>query len=196
MSEEVAPVELWVIVVAAIVVIAVVAVAVYAWNRNRRTQELSGRFGPEYRRALDETGDRATAERELQAREQRVQKMEIRSLPPEQRERYAEEWRTVQARFVEDPSGSISLADRLVEEVMQARGFDTDTDFDQRAADVSVHHAHTVSEYRQAHDVAERHAAEGVDTEALRQAMVHYRAVFDDLLETESRELAGAGARR
>jgi hypothetical protein len=187
--------ELWVIVVVAIVVIAAIGIAIYVWDRNRRTQELSGRFGPEYRRMLDETGDQATAERELQARQKRVAKMELRSLPPDEREKYAEEWRTVQARFVEDPSGSISLADRLVEEVMQARGFDTDADFDQRAADVSVHHAHAVSEYRKAHEIAERHAANSVETEELRQAMVHYHAVFDDLLETETRDMAGAGAR-
>lgn len=183
------------IIAIAVVVIAAIGTAIYLTNRQRRTQELSGRFGPEYQRAIEETGDRGAAEQELQAREERVQRMEIRSLPPEDRERYAQEWRTVQARFVDDPSGSISLADRLVQEVMRARGFDVDGDFDQRAADVSVHHAQAVSEYRQAHDIAERHAAAGVETEDLRQAMVHYRAVFDDLLEVESREPAAAGAR-
>jgi hypothetical protein len=187
--------ELWMIVVIAVIVIAAVGVALYAWNRNRRTQELSGRFGPEYRRAVEETGDRSAAERELQQRQERVQQMEIRSLPAEERERYAQEWRTVQARFVDDPSGAISLADRLVEEVMQARGFDTGADFDQKAADVSVHHAQVVSEYRKAHDIAERHAATGVETEELRQAMVHYRAVFDDLLEVETKEPVAAGER-
>jgi hypothetical protein len=182
------------IIVAAIVVVAAVAAAVYFWNRSRRTQELSGRFGPEYQRTVQETGDRRAAEQELEARQERVEQMEIRSLPPDQRERYAAEWRSVQARFVDDPSGSISLADRLVQEVMRARGFDIDTDFDQRAADVSVHHGQAVSEYRQAHDIAERHAAGGVETEELRQAMVHYRAVFDDLLEVEDRQPATAGA--
>jgi hypothetical protein len=187
--------ELWMIILGALVVIGIIGAAVYTWDRKRRTEELTGRFGPEYQRVMEEAGDRAEAEHELQARRERVEKMEIRALPAEERERYAQEWRTVQARFVEDPSGSISLADRLVEEVMKARGFETDVDFDRRAADVSVKHAHTVSEYRKAHDIAERHATAGVDTEELRQAMVHYRAVFDDLLETESRELAGAGAR-
>jgi FtsZ-interacting cell division protein ZipA len=184
-----------VIIVAAIVVVAAVVAAFYAWSRSRRTQELSSRFGPEYRRAVEETGDRREAEQELAARQARVERMEIRSLPPEERERYAAEWRSVQARFVDDPSGSISLADRLVQEVMRARGFDIDADFDQRAADVSVHHAQAVSDYRTAHDIAERHAAGGVPTEELRQAMVHYRAVFDDLLQVETREPATAGAR-
>jgi hypothetical protein len=186
--------ELWMIVLIAIFLIVAVGAIGYAWYRNRRTQELSGRFGPEYHRALEETGDRSAAERELEAREQRVNEMEIRPLSPDQREKYAQEWRGVQARFVDDPSGSISLADRLVEEVMQARGFDTGADFDQRAADVSVHHAQVVSEYRQAHEIAERHAASGVDTEELRKAMVHYRAVFDDLLGTESQQRETAGA--
>lgn len=188
--------ELWVIIVAALVVIGAIGVAVYAWDRKRRTEELARRFGPEYQRALEQAGERALAERELEARRARVQRMQIRSLPSEEREHYAHEWRTVQARFVEDPSGAISLADRLVGEVMRARGFNTEVSFDQLAADVSVDHAHTVIEYRKAHDIAERHAAARVDTEELRQAMVPYYAVFDDLLETESRELAGSGARR
>src|ERR1051325_7314074 len=109
--------ELILIIALAIVVIVAVGVAVYFWSRSRRTQELSGRFGPEYRRTLEETGDRQAAEQELQARQERVEKMQIRSLPADQRERYAQEWRSVQARFVDDPSGSISLADRLVQEV-------------------------------------------------------------------------------
>jgi len=186
--------ELWMIVLIVVVVLAAIGVGLYAWSRNRRTQELSGRFGPEYQRTVEETGDRTAAENELQARQQRVEQMEIRPLSAEQRDRYAQEWRTVQARFVDDPSGAISLADRLVEEVMRKRGFDTDADFDQRVADVSVKHAHVVDEYRQAHDIAERHAAGGVETEELRQAMVHYRAVFDDLLEVDSREPATTGA--
>jgi len=187
--------EQLVIIVVAVVVIVAVGAGIWAWTRNRRTQELSGRFGPEYQRAVEETGDRGAAEEELQAREKRVEQMEIRPLPPEERERYAQEWRSVQARFVDDPSGSISLADRLVQQVMEARGFDVDADFDQRAADVSVHHAQAVSEYRHGHDIAERHAAGGVETEELRQAMVHYRAVFDDLLQVDEREPATSGAR-
>ena len=187
--------EQLVIIAVAVVIVVAIAAGVYVWSRNRRTQELSGRFGPEYQRTVEETGDRGTAEQQLQEREKRVEQMEIRPLPPEERERYAQEWRSVQARFVDDPSGAISLADRLVQQVMEARGFDVDADFDQRAADVSVHHAQAVSEYRQAHDIAERHAAGGVETEELRQAMVHYRAVFDDLLEVEEREPATSGAR-
>jgi hypothetical protein len=185
--------ELWMWIVLAIVAIAAVgAVAYYARARDRRTQELSGRFGPEYKRTVEEAGDRTAAERDLQAREQRVASMDIRPLDPESRNRFSEEWRQVQARFVDDPSGAISQADSLVQEVMLARGFDTETDFDRRVADVSVQHAQVVPQYRQAHEIAERHAASGVATEELRQAMVHYRAVFDDLLEAEP---ADRGAR-
>jgi hypothetical protein len=178
--------EPWVwIVIVSVAVLAIAGVAYYAWDRNRRTQQLSGRFGPEYPRMVEETGDRRAAESELEARQERVQKMEIRPLEPEVRQRYADEWRTVQARFVDDPAGSISLADRLVQQVMAERGFETEGDFDQRAADVSVEHAQVVPEFRKAHEIAERHAADGVDTEELRQAMVHYRAVIEDLLEPE-----------
>jgi hypothetical protein len=175
--------ELWVWAVIAIAVVAVLALAIYSWNRQRRTQELSGQFGPEYVKTVDERGDRRAAEHELEERRERVAEMEVRPLDPETRNRFAEEWRRVQARFVDDPAGSISLADRLVQQVMAERGFETDTDFDRRAADVSVDHAQVVSDYRLGHDIAERHAADGVGTEELRQAMVHYRAVFDDLLE-------------
>jgi hypothetical protein len=181
---------MWIVIVA-VAMLAIAGVAYYAWDRNRRTQQLSGRFGPEYPRMVEETGDRGAAERELEAREERVQSMEIRPLEPEVRQRYADEWRTVQARFVDDPAGAISLADRLVQQVMAERGFETEGDFDQRAADVSVGHAQVVPEFRRAHGIAERHAADGVETEELRQAMVHYRAVFEDLLEPEP-ETAGA----
>jgi hypothetical protein len=187
--------EQWIWIILIVVAVLVVAgVAYYLRDRNRRTQELSGRFGPEYPRTVEETGDRRAAERELAARQERVAKMEIRPLEPEVRQRYADEWRAVQARFVDDPAGSISLADRLVQQVMAERGFETDVDFDRRAADVSVEHAQVVPEYRKAHEIAERHAASGVDTEELRQAMVHYRAVFDDLLQPEE-EPTARGAR-
>jgi hypothetical protein len=178
--------EPWGWAVLAIVVIAVLGLGIYLWNRNRRTQQLTGRFGPEYERAVEETGDRRRAERELEERQERIAKMSVRPLVPDARDRFAKEWRAVQKAFVDDPAGSISRADRLVQEIMAERGFEADADFDRRAADVSVDHAQVVSDYRLAHDIAERHAADGVDTEELRQAMVHYRAVFEDLLESET----------
>src|ERR671919_2833 len=113
--------ETWVIVLI-IAVLATVAVGVVWTQQRRRTQQLSGRFGPEYRETVERTGDQRAAERELEARQKRVEKLEIRRLPDDERERYAAEWQSVQARFVDDPAGAISEADRLVEAVMSARG--------------------------------------------------------------------------
>src|SRR5207244_3631748 len=126
-----------------------------------------------------------TAERELDARTERVKGFEIRPLSTEQRDLYLASWKESQAHFVDDPSGAITQADVLVQEVMRARGYPM-ADFEQRAADISVDHPHVVDEYRAAHNIAERHATAGVETEDLRQAMVHYRALFDDLLEPDS----------
>jgi hypothetical protein len=121
----------------------------------------------------------------LAGRQERVKTFELRALSTAEGDRYAAAWKETQAHFVEDPPGAISQADVLVQEVMRARGYPM-TDFEQRAADISVDHPHVLDEYRAAHNIAERHATSGVETEDLRQAMVHYRALFDDLLETDS----------
>ena len=173
----------------AVIVLVVLAVAVVAWIviQRRRTQTLTKQYGPEYQRTVEAAGDQRAAERELQARMERVKGFEIRTLSTDERDRYIAAWTQTQALFVDDPSQAISKADVLVQEVMTARGYPT-VDFEQRAADVSVDHPHVVEEYRAAHNIAERHASGGVDTEELRQAMVHYRALFNDLLETDSGE--------
>lgn len=186
--------ELWLIIALVIVVAAAIAAGAYLFSQRRRTQELSGRFGPEYRHAVEETGDRRAAEKELEERQKRVEEMEIRDLPAHEQERFATAWRKVQAQFVDDPSGAISQADALVQELLTARGYEVGEGFDRVAADASVHHGQVVSEYRQAHAISERHAAGGVDTEELRQAMVHYRALFDDLLGTTTPAPATTGA--
>jgi hypothetical protein len=167
-----------------LVIVIVVLLAVVGWllYERRRTDELRSTFGPEYRRTLDETGDRRAAEAELRERKQRVDALDIRPLPPAERDRYAGEWRKVQADFVDAPGSAITAADRLIGEVMQARGYPV-SDFDQRVADVSVGHPAVVEHYRAAHAIAERRSDVTTDTEALRQAMVHYRALFDDLLD-------------
>jgi hypothetical protein len=172
--------------IAVIVVVALVVVA-GGWMvvQRQRTQKLTEKFGPEYQRTVEASGDQRAAERELQARTERVKSFEIRALSTEQRDQYLASWKESQAHFVDDPSGAISQADVLVQQVMLARGYPM-ADFEQRAADISVDHPHVVDEYRAAHNVAERHATGGVETEDLRQAMVHYRALFDDLLETDS----------
>jgi hypothetical protein len=172
--------------IAVIVVVALVVVAV-GWMvvQRQRTQKLSEKFGPEYQRTVEASGDQRAAERELQARTERVKSFEIRALSTEQRDQYLASWKESQAHFVDDPSGAISQADMLVQQVMLARGYPM-ADFEQRAADISVDHPHVVDEYRAAHNIAERQATGDVGTEDLRQAMVHYRALFDDLLETDS----------
>ena len=173
-----------------LVLVIVVLLAVVGWllYERRRTDELRSTFGPEYRRTLDETGDRRAAEAELRERKQRVDALDIRPLPPAERDRYAGGWRKVQADFVDAPGSAITEADRLIGEVMQARGYPV-SDFEQRVADVSVDHPAVVEHYRAAHAIAERRSDVTTDTEALRQAMVHYRALFDDLLD-------GSGPRR
>jgi len=173
------------VLVLAVALIAVIAVAVWLYMQQRRTQELRTSFGPEYDRAVQEEHDPRRAERVLEERKERVEQLHIRSLPTEDRERFAEHWRSVQAQFVDDPKGATGEADRLVGEVMQARGYPVG-DFEQRAADVSVNHPQVVEHYRSAHTIAQRADRGEAETEDLRQAMVHYRALFEDLLEAES----------
>lgn len=177
------------IVLAVIAVIVVIGAAWWGIQQRRRTEHLAERYGPEYQRTLEETGDRRAAEQDLEQREKRVQELDIKPLSPEDRDRFATSWRRVQAQFVDDPSGAVAEGDRLVEQVMEARGYPT-ADFGERAAIVSVDHGKVVQEYRAAHDIAERHASTegGVETEDLRQAMVHYRVIFEDLLETAESE--------
>jgi FtsZ-interacting cell division protein ZipA len=177
--------QTWLITVTIVVVALVVLGAVGAWlwsrRRRRRSERLAERFGPEYDATVASSEDRATAERDLEAREKRVRRLEIVELSPTQRTDYAEEWRAVQARFVDDPADAITLADRRVQEVMDVRGYPT-ADFEQRAADISVDHPQVVAEYRAAHAIAARYATDGAATEELRQALVHYRALFSELL--------------
>jgi hypothetical protein len=174
--------DTWVWIVIAVAVVAVVLLAVW-WvaSRSRRTTRLREGFGPEYDRTVEESGSRRRAESELAEREKRHEELDIRPLSPGARDRFASRWSRVQERFVDDPSGALDDAHVLVLEVMRERGYPTD-DFEQRAADVSVDHPNVVENYRSAHEITERDDA---DTEDQRQAMVHYRALFDELLESE-----------
>jgi len=169
-----------VIIVAAVAIVG--AAAWYVALQRRHTDQLRTRYGTEYSRTVSELGSERSAQRELDRRQERVEALEIRSLLPEQRTRFSQEWRNVQSLFVDDPGGAISRADGLVEEVMKVRGYPV-SDFDQRAADLSVHHARVVENYRAARDVAEKHRRDAASTEELRRAMVHYRELFQDLLE-------------
>ncbi|WP_256863187.1 hypothetical protein [Microbispora sp. GKU 823] len=169
----------WVaVVIVAVLVILAVGYLVSARNRRRHLQD---RFGPEYERAVRESDSRKEAEQELLAREERHAKLDIRPLDPQTRERYARKWTEVQERFVDAPGFAVTEADALVTAVMAERGYPTD-EFEQRLSDLSVAHAATLDHYRKAHDISSRAARQDATTEELRQAMVHYRALFQELL--------------
>jgi hypothetical protein len=170
-------------------ILAALAVVVIAFvlMQKRRTDELRGKFGPEYERLVRQHGDTRHAESELADRVDRVRHLHITPLTPEYRNRFADAWRSDQARFVDDPKSAVVEADRLVADLMQVRGYPVG-DFDQRAADVSVDHPHVVQNYRAAHDIAVRETRGEASTEDLRVAMVHYRALFEDLLDSTEAE--------
>jgi hypothetical protein len=149
--------------------------------RKRKTERLRTRFGPEYARAVQDSGNRRQGEAGLQEREKRVEGFAIRPLAPTDRERYVASWRKVQAQFVDDPKSSVTQADQLLGDVMSTRGYSV-SDFEQRAADISVNHPLVVENYRAAHEIAVRHARGQASTEDLRQAMIHYRTLFDELV--------------
>jgi len=166
-----------------IIVVAVLVVGAAAWmlGSQRRTKYLKDRFGPEYDRTARESDGRRQAEAELVARERRRNRLEIRPLAEQTRERYAARWEDVQAGFVDAPDAAVEQADQLVSQVMSERGYPME-DFDQRAADISVDHPVVVENYRAAHRVyvAVKHG--DASTEEERQAMRHYRSLFDELL--------------
>src|SRR5215475_350383 len=162
-------------------VIVAIAVGIWLTTRKRRTKELRSKFGPEYNRMARAEGDAARAEEELLKREKRVKKLDIKPLSTQQRNEFADDWERAQAEFVDDPSAAVVHADALVQEVMKVRGYPV-VDFDQRLADVSVDHPAVAQNYRLAHDIAKRHEREDVGMQKLREAMLHYRALFADLL--------------
>jgi len=172
------------LIIVAVVIIAILVAAVWWYSMRQRSAKLQERFGPEYERTVAERGDTRKAEDELTDRQKRVSKLEIKPLAADERRRFNDEWRAVQARFVDDPSAAVRDADTLVGRVMEARGYPVG-DFEQRAADVSVDHPMVLEHYRAAHAVALRHAQGQASTEDLRQAMVNYRALFDELLEEQ-----------
>jgi hypothetical protein len=170
--------------VAIIVIVVVVLALAWILGRQMRSARLRKQFGPEYERAVSDSGNRQAAERDLQDRRTRRQKLEIVPLEVGARDRYLEQWHLVQARFVDSPTEATRSADRLINEVMRERGYPVE-DFDQRAADISVDHPQVVDDYRVAHTVAEANERSEATTEDLRQALVHYRSLFEDLLEVD-----------
>jgi hypothetical protein len=174
------PAWVWVLIVVAAVV--VVAVVVWRATTARRSRQLQDRFGPEYNRTLDSADSKRDAEAELRAREERREQLDIRPLPAAARDRYIDEWQRVQALFVDDPQGAVHDGDMLIQSVMRDRGYPVD-DFEQRSADISVDHPRVVENYRQGHQLANASARGDGTTEDLRQAMRHYRALFEELVD-------------
>jgi hypothetical protein len=170
-----------------LVIVLLVVIGAVAWvlMQRRRSEELRERFGPEYQRAMSEHGDQRSAEAELAEREKRVSRLDIRTLDQREYERFSQAWRATQARFVDEPVAAIKEAERLVVDLMRTRGYPIG-DFEQRAADISVDHPDVVENYRAARAIAITNERGEANTEQLRQAMVHYRALFEDLLETDA----------
>ncbi|HEY4382013.1 MAG TPA: hypothetical protein VGN01_16820 [Acidobacteriaceae bacterium] len=178
------------IIIVAVVAVAIVVAAVII-ARQRKSQHLKQQFGPEYDRAVQQHGDARRAEAVLISREKRVEMFALRPLTPIDRERFAEEWAAIQRRFVDDPSMAVTQADKLVTTVMGARGYPM-SDFEQRAADISVNYPAVVQNYRSAREITVRHNQGTSSTEDLRQAMVYFRSLFDELLGTPKSQSVGA----
>ena len=167
------------------VVVLLLGLAAWAYTSRRRRMNLRERFGPEYERTVEAVGP-ARAESVLRERAERVSRFNLRKLTQEQADAFTREWRRIQARFVDNPDGAVAEADQLVTQVMTARGYPLE-DFDRRADDVSVDHPVVVQNYRSARALALRRQQGEADTEEMRQAVVNYRALFDELLDVDSR---------
>ena len=191
----------WIVIIVAAVVIVAAALGAFALStrQKRRDETLRSEFGPEYDRTMKETGNRKKAEKALLGRKERVEQFHLKAISQADRERFLSEWQGVQAQFVDAPGQAIGDADELVGEAMRARGFPTG-DYDQRFEDISVEHPYVVQHYREAHVIAKKNKAGQADTEALRQAMMHYRELFKELLNAPERgrvpeEMARRGER-
>jgi hypothetical protein len=168
-----------------VVVVAAAAAAILILLNVQRSRRLRAKFGPEYQRAIQKSGTTSRGEERLAQLEKRVERFHIRSLDASERLRFVDAWRVIQKKFVDDPEGALVQADRLLGEIMGAKGYPV-TDFEQQAADLSVNHPYVVEQYRSGHEIVARHAQGRANTEDLRQAMIHYRQLFDDLTgETE-----------
>jgi hypothetical protein len=178
----------WIIAIG-VLLAALVAIAWLFSRRQKQTQRLQQRFGPEYDRAVADLGGRAKAESELRAREKRVEHLNITPLAPAEAARFSVAWNTLQSRFIDNPKGVVVQADQLVRELMLKRGYPMG-DFERRAADISVDHPAVVETYRAAQAIAVRDQRGEADTEELRKSVVHFRALFNELLEVKEPDQA------
>jgi hypothetical protein len=163
-----------------IVVLVIIAAVVFGVQAGRR-KKLQSTFGPEYDKVVADTGSRSDGEKELREREKRHAELELTPLTSEAQAKYAADWEEVQIKFVDDPAAAVGTADDLVTRLITDRGYPTG-DYDEQLANLSVEHATTLQHYRDAHEISERNRNGAADTEDLRQALVHYRALFADLL--------------
>jgi hypothetical protein len=169
------------IVIIIVVVLVLAALAAFVLRPQMQRRRLREKFGPEYDRTVETTEDRREAERELAQREQRHSEFDLKPLSASARETYTQEWAGVQEEFVDEPTKAVTDADRLITAIMAERGYPTDG-YDQQLADLSVEHSSTLDHYRDAHEIVLRHGRNDASTEDLRNAMVHYRTLFEDLL--------------
>jgi len=177
----------WAWILIAIAAVAIIGAIAWSAFSARRRRGLQDRFGDEYDRTVADAPSRREAEAELSERERRREELDIRPLEQSRRDRYASQWQNTQAAFVDNPEEAVAEADRLIQQVMRERGYPVD-DFDQRASDLSVDHPEVITNYRAAHDISRANDRGNASTEDLRTAMVHYRALFAELLETEPAE--------
>lgn len=173
-------------IIAAILAMLVIGVILaQVFTRRNRSEKLQNQFGAEYDHTVQALGDEKKAQTELKERQKHVETLDIHPLSPRERERYLDDWAAVQSKFVDEPGQAIAAADRLIMEVMQMRAYPV-SDFEQRAADLSVNYPALVSNYRAARAIALKNEQGQADTEELRQAMLYYHSLFDELVETET----------
>jgi hypothetical protein len=176
-----------VIIIGLVILLLIVGLIGMAMSRQRRTKQLQEQFGPEYERTLKKMGDKRDAESDLEERIAHVSTLNIRPLTAKEVNRYALEWQDVQTEFVDEPLLSLQKADRLIREVMKARGYPVE-DFEQRVADISVNYPELVTNYRGMHRIAIKQSSESASTEDIRKAMIHGRALFEKLISHEAGE--------
>jgi hypothetical protein len=176
------------IIVVVLVLVIIGALLGLVFSRRKRTERLHDKFGPEYDHTVQTMGSTKKAQTELEERQKHVKALEIRPLSISEREHYLADWSAVQSKFVDEPGQAIEAADRLIKEVMQVRDYPV-SDFDQRAADISVIYPELVSNYRAAREIAIKNEQGQADTEELRQAMIYYRSLFNELLGTDADDI-------
>jgi hypothetical protein len=179
-------ITLIIVIIVAVLIIAALVIAGSQMARRRRTERLRQQYGPEYDRALDRSENQREAESDLVDRSKRHEELELRTLDSSERADFERRWTDVQAQFVDDPDSAVRNADRLVTDVMSARGYPVDADFDRRADDLSVRHAEVTQRYREARRIAQANQEGRVDTEELRQAVTSYRALVQALLRSDN----------